>query len=144
MRQVGRTKAESSGDLAARLVVEVATSDAARAAWTQLGEPLVLTDARRLYRKFVRSYEGAAPVFVRTRIINDVGRAGIFCIYLAYQGEESKRIIGEQASGISCVQPEGGRAAGVYSADGVRQPSTRRGLNIIVTSDGKVRKVFVK
>ena len=136
--------AESSGDLAARLVVEVATSDAANAVWTQLGEPLVLTDARRLYCKFVRSYESAAPVFVRTRIINDVGRAGIFNIYLAYQGEESKRIIQEQMVGISDVQPEVSLPAGIYSVNGVRQQTTRRGLNIIVTSDGRVRKVFVK
>lgn len=135
---------ESSGDLAARLVVEVATSDAANAVWTQLGEPLVLTDARRLYRKFVRSYESAAPVFVRTRIINDVGRAGIFNIYLAYQGEESKRIIQEQMVGISDVQPEVSLPAGIYSVNGMRQQTTRRGLNIIVTSDGTARKVFVK
>ena len=135
---------ESSGDLAARLVVEVATSDAANAVWTQLGEPLVLTDARRLYCKFVRSYESAAPVFVRTRIINDVGRAGIFNIYLAYQGEESKRIIQEQMVGIDDVQPAVSLPAGIYSVSGVRRNELRRGLNIIVTSDGNVKKVLVK
>ena len=136
--------AESSGDLAARLVVEMATSDAANAVWTQLGEPLVLTDARRLYCKFVRSYESAAPVFVRTRIINNVGRAGIFNIYLAYQGEESKRIIQEQMVGIDDVQPAVSLPAGIYSVSGVRRNELRRGLNIIVTSDGNVKKVLVK
>ena len=133
-----------TGDLAAKLVVEVAGSDAANAEWTQLGEPLVLPDARRLYCKFVRSYEGATPVFVRTRIINNVGRAGIFNIYLAYQGEESKRIIQEQMVGIDDVQPAVSLPAGIYSVSGVRRNELRRGLNIIVTSDGNVKKVLVK
>ena len=46
--------------------------------------------------------------------------------------------------GISDVQPEVSLPAGIYSVNGVRQQTTRRGLNIIVTSDGRVRKVFVK
>ena len=133
-----------TGDQAAKLVVEVAGSDAANAEWTQLGEPLVLPDARRLYCKFVRSYEGATPVFVRTRIINNVGRAGIFNIYLAYQGEESKRIIQEQMVGIDDVQPAVSLPAGIYSVSGVRRNELRRGLNIIVTSDGNVKKLLVK
>jgi hypothetical protein len=92
----------------------------------------------------VRSYEGATPVFVRTRIINNVGRPGIFNIYLAYQGEESKRIIQEQMVGIDDVQPAVSLPAGIYSVSGVRRNELRRGLNIIVTSDGNVKKVLVK
>ena len=133
-----------SAELAARLVVEVAASNGAGAEWTQIGEPIALPDARRLYCKFVRSYEGAMPVFVRTRIVNDVPRAGIFNIYLAYEGEESKRIIQEQSTGITNVQPSVILPAGIYSISGTRQNEMRRGLNIIVSSDGSVKKVYVK
>ncbi|MBQ8095842.1 MAG: chitobiase/beta-hexosaminidase C-terminal domain-containing protein [Prevotella sp.] len=140
----GESVVAPSAPLAARLVVEVAASNGTGAEWTQIGEPIALPDARRLYCKVVRSYEGATPVFVRTRIVNDVPRAGIFNIYLAYEGEESKRIIQEQSTGITNVQPSVVLPAGIYSISGTRQNEMRRGLNIIVSQDGSVKKVYVK
>ncbi len=140
----GESGSEISGDLAAKLVIEVAESNTNNAVWTQLGETLVLPDARRLYCKFVRSYESATPVLVRTRIINNVGRAGIFNIYLANEGEVSKRIIQEQMTGIANMQSAVSLPAGIYSVSGVRQNEMQRGLNIIVTSEGKIKKVFVR
>ena len=50
----------------------------------------------------------------------------------------------EQSTGITNVQPSVILPAGIYSISGTRQNEMRRGLNIIVSSDGSVKKVYVK
>lgn len=135
----------AKGSPAPRLAIEVAASDADGAEWTQLGDTIDLPSARRLYRMCVRSYEETTPVYVRTRIVNNVARAGILNIYITNEGEESKRIIQEQADGIADVQHHAtSLPAGIYSISGTRQSKLCRGLNIIVATDGSVKKILVK
>ena len=47
-------------------------------------------------------------------------------------------------SGITNVEADAAREPGIYSLSGVRLQSLQPGVNIVVTSDGKVRKVAVK
>ena len=47
-------------------------------------------------------------------------------------------------SGITNVEADAAREPGIYSLSGVRLQSLQLGVNIVVTSDGKVRKVAVK
>lgn len=47
-------------------------------------------------------------------------------------------------SGITNVEADAARKPGIYSLSGVRLQSLQPGVNIVVTSDGKVRKVAVK
>ena len=128
-----------------RLVVEVATdAEADDAGWTQLGDTIDLNPTRRLYQMYVRSYEETTPVYTRVRIVNNGPRAGFFNIYITNEGEESKRIIDEQQSGIANVQRSTSNVQRIYSLSGARQNEMRKGINIIVTNDGNVKKVLVK
>ena len=135
---------DNNGAAAPQVVIEVASSDAEGAEWTQLGEALLTPSTYRLYNMHVRSYEGTAPVFVRARIEGGVSRAGVLDIYLANEGEASKQILQQQTDGITEVQPAASLPAGFYSLNGERQGALRRGLNIIVSADGSVKKVFVR
>lgn len=47
-------------------------------------------------------------------------------------------------SGITSLEADAVRQPGIYSLSGVRLQSLQPGVNIVVTSDGKVRKVAVK
>ena len=133
------------GSPTARLVVEVATDpEADDSGWTQLGDTLDLNPTRRLYRMFVRSYEEQTPVYVRARTINNGPRAGFFNIYITNEGEESKKIIQEQMDGIAEVNTRVILPEGIYNISGTRQTKLSKGINIIVTPDGNVKKVLVK
>lgn len=130
----------------ARLVVEVATDpEAEDAAWKQLGDTLDLNPTRRLYQMYVRGYEETTPVYTRVRTVNNGPRAGFFNIYIVNEGEESKKLIEEQQTGIAdnrqhaAVLPEG-----IYSLNGVRQQQLRQGLNIIRRADGTTKKIIKK
>ncbi|MBR6998321.1 MAG: chitobiase/beta-hexosaminidase C-terminal domain-containing protein, partial [Prevotella sp.] len=128
-----------------RLVVEVATdAEADDAGWTQLGDTIDLNPTRRLYQMYVRSYEETTPVYTRVRIVNNGPRAGFFNIYITNEGEESKRIIDEQQSGIANAQRSTSNVQRIYSLSGARQNEMRKGIYIIVTNDGNVKKVLVK
>ena len=133
------------GSPAPRLVVEVATdAEADDAGWTQLGDTIDLNPTRRLYQMYVRNYEETTPVYTRVRIVNNGPRAGFFNIYITNEGEESKRIIDEQQSGIANAQRSTSNVQRIYSLSGARQNEMRKGINIIVTNDGNVKKVLVK
>jgi len=128
-----------------RLVVEVATDpEAADEGWTQLGDTLNLNPTRRLYEMYVRSYEETTPVYTRLRTVNNGPRAGVFNIYITNEGEESKKLIQEQANGIAEVEHSISMPKGIYGISGLRQNELRKGINIIVNADGNVRKVLVK
>ena len=50
-----------------------------------------------------------------------------------------------QEDGVGEMKAEPGNTAPeVYSIDGVRLPQMQKGLNILRSSDGRVRKVFVR
>lgn len=135
------------GSPAARLVVEVATdAEADDAGWKQLGDTLDLNPTRRLYQKYVRSYEETTPVYTRVRIVNNGPRAGFFNIYITNEGEESKKLIEEQQSGIAVnpAAPTLSQPAAIYDLSGVRRQQMQHGLNIVRRADGTIRKVLVK
>jgi hypothetical protein len=50
----------------------------------------------------------------------------------------------EETDGISTITSDGHMPAGIYSISGTRQNEMHRGLIIIVSSDGSVKKVYVK
>ena len=54
------------------------------------------------------------------------------------------RVNTDPAAGIQTVVQGNSLAAGIYSPMGVKIPKLQRGLNIVVTLDGKTRKVMVK
>lgn len=48
------------------------------------------------------------------------------------------------ATGINVVDRETVRPAGIYSLSGIRRESLQPGLNIIISADGKMRKVLIR
>lgn len=78
------------------------------------------------------------------RTVNDGPRAGFFNIYITNEGEESKKIIAEQMDGIANVDNHITMPEGIYNISGMRQNELRKGINIIVTGNGNVKKVMVK
>ena len=135
----------AKGNPSPRTVIEVSTSTADDAEWAQLGDTLDLPNTRRLYRMHVRSYEETAPVYVRTRIVNNVARASYLNIYIANEGELSKQIIADQESGIEDVQrPFTSTQRAIFNLSGVRQEQLHRGLNIVRQADGTTKKILIK
>ena len=113
--------------------------DAVDTEWKQMGDTCNLTQAYRLYRKFVRIYDGTDEVYLRTRIANGGSKAGFYDIYVLQLSEDF-------VTGISNLT-DNKRVAGietVYSINGARQNGLRRGVNIVRYSDGSARKVVVK
>jgi hypothetical protein len=76
------------------------------------------------------------------------GGAKVFDIYIANQGEKSKALLEDlnnELTGIETVADHTAKATkGIYNINGIRQQTLRRGLNIVVTADGKAKKVMVK
>ena len=75
--------------------------------------------------------------------------AKIFDIYVANAGEESQKLLDqlneEYTNGIQDVSVASKKVAtGIYNFNGIRMNSLQRGLNIVVSGDGNVKKVLVK
>lgn len=115
--------------------------------WSTIGE-IAKTGHSRLWSKYTLSYDGTDEVYVR--ITEEVPSAGpkVFDIYIANQGEESQKLLDElnaELSGIETVSSSATLApAGIYTIGGVRTSTLQRGLNIVVSADGSVRKVMIK
>ena len=115
--------------------------------WQTIGE-IAKTGKSRMWNKSTVSYDGTNEVYVR--ITEEVASAGpkVFDIYIANAGEKSQELLdqlnAEYATGIKDVKQTMSVAAGIYNLNGVRQNSLKRGLNIVVTADGTVKKVIVK
>ena len=121
--------------------------------WKDAADTLYVSNAKRLWSKYVRSIEGEDEVYVR--LIQCGGGTGmqVYDFYLLYEGEESAKVkenmIAEwdsYASGIEDVQGSRGQKAqqGIYSINGMRVATLQRGLNIVKFSDGTTKKVVVK
>ena len=116
--------------------------------WETVGE-IAKTGKSRMWSKYTLSYDGTNEVFVR--VTEEVASAGpkVFDIYVAIQGEKSQELLKEleeeYLTGIQDIEntPKAA-AAGIYNLNGIRQQSLKRGLNIVVSSDGTVKKVLVK
>ena len=93
----------------------------------------------------VRSYDGTDEVYVRAYLCGNNSKAAFYDIYIATAGEKSQELKNAIETGIAepamTVQPT--QKPAVYSINGVRQNSMKRGLNIIV-ENGAARKVLVK
>lgn len=115
--------------------------------WEQVGDTCVLA-TQRLYKKFIRSYEGSDEVYVRTRIADGNSKAGFYDIYIMNHGEKSTARENALATGIKEINT--GNAgnkdipAAIYSINGTRISNMQRGINIVKMGDGSVRKVLVK
>ena len=109
--------------------------------WQTLGDTIDIKNKFRLTQNITRSYEGTDEVYVRAYLCGSNSKVGFYDIYIANAGEKSQ----ELSTGIveQKVLPAA-RQAAIYSLDGTRQNGMRRGLNIVVNSDGTVKKILVK
>jgi hypothetical protein len=113
--------------------------------WQTVGDTIVISDRPRLTTNVTRSYEGSDEVYVRAYLCGNNSKAAFYDIYIATAGEKSQELKNAIETGIAeptmTVQPT--QKPAVYSINGVRQNSMKRGLNIVVEK-GTARKVLVK
>lgn len=115
--------------------------------WQTIGS-FAKTGFARMWNKNTASYDGTDEVYVRVTMEEASAGAKVFDIYIANEGENSKALKEQwenELTGIAEAKTSTARvAAGIYTLNGVRVSSLQRGLNIVVQSDGTVRKVVVK
>ena len=110
--------------------------------WQTVGDTIVISKGYRLYRNITRSYDGTDEVYVRAYLCANNSKAQFYDIYLANQGVQSEELL---SAGISETNAGAvARRAAVYNINGTRLQQPRRGLNIVVGTDGTVRKQLVK
>jgi len=126
-------------------VIEIASDgNAWDSNWQVLGDTVKLTGAR-LIRNVIRHYEADDEVYVRVYQSANNSKTQIYDIYIAVEGEKSAALAAKlDPSGISEVSKTVMVPAGIYNLSGVRQNAMRRGFNIIVNSDGSIKKVMMK
>ena len=117
--------------------------------WTNVGEEIAVTGYTRMWKKYTNSYDGSDEVYVRLAQVTGTLGAKIFDIYVANAGEESQKLLDqlneEYTNGIQDVSVASKKVAtGIYNLNGIRMNSLQRGLNIVVSGDGNVKKVLVK
>ncbi len=115
--------------------------------WDSIGT-LKMATTQRYYKKTRVSYETAGEYYVRVAQVSGSSKAQVYDIYILNNGEESKKYdpttVGiESVSAASAVAYDE-----IFSVNGVRQNSLRKGLNIVRKhlADGTVKtvKVMVK
>ena len=111
--------------------------------WETLGDTIVISSRQRLTTNVVRSYDGTDEVYVRAYLCGNNSKVGFYDIYIANEGEQSKQLLADYASGISLLQTTK-VAEGIYTIGGTRRSEMQRGLNIVVDGNGNVRKVLIK
>lgn len=115
--------------------------------WSTIGE-IAKSGKSRMWSKYTYSYDEKEQVYVRLAQETASGGAKVFDIYIANQGEKSQALLKELEdelngnTGISEVSKTVKVPAGIYNLRGLRMNQLQRGLNIIVTTDGQVRKVM--
>lgn len=117
--------------------------------WTNVGEEIAVTGYTRMWKKYTNSYDGSDEVYVRLAQVTGTLGAKIFDIYVANAGEESQKLLDqlneEYTNGIQDVSVASKKVAtGIYNLNGIRMNNLQRGLNIVVSGDGNVKKVLVK
>ena len=131
----------------AKMILQVSTDSLN---WENVGDAMVTSTVKRLWKGYERNYEGTDEVYVR--IMQESGSAGaqIYDIYVLNAGETSaalKQQFDEEyaAAGIEAIANKTAKVTkGIYNLNGIRQNNLKRGLNIIVKNDGSVEKVLVK
>ena len=134
-----------NGGTGPSIVFETGTDidgDAAETEWNQIGDTCVINQGQRLYKKFIRVYDGTDEVYVRARHADGGSKAGFYDIYILGLDANSSYFTGiEQVENTEDKQNGG---AAIYSLDGVRRSSMQSGLNIVVDGQGNAKKVMVK
>jgi hypothetical protein len=132
----------------ARMVLQVSPDSVT---WENVGDAMVTSAVKRLWKGYERNYEGTNEVYVR--IMQESGSAGaqIYDIYVLNAGETSaalKAQFDEEYANYTGIEAIANKTAkvtkGIYNLNGIRQNNLKRGLNIIVKNDGSVEKVLVK
>ena len=137
----------AGGENVGRMVFQVSTDSVT---WENVGDIMATSTVKRLWKGYERSYEGNDEVYVR--VIQEGGGSSvqIYDIYVLNAGETSAALKQQfddeyAAAGIMTVSDKTARVTkGIYNLNGIRQSSMKRGLNIVVKSDGSVEKVLVK
>ena len=129
-----------------RIVFEVSKDSTE---WTQVGDTINMpANEKRLYRKYIRSYEDTDEVYVRARIAAGNSKAGFYDIYLMNHGEKSIARENELATGIeeitNATANRKATPAAIYSINGTRLSAMQRGINIVKMSNGETKKVIVR
>lgn len=133
-----------------KLAVQVSTDGTS---WTQVGDTLTVANPQRLWSRFTVAYDEAQEVFVR--LAHVAGNSGAQCydIYILTEGEKSLAMEQQlqegylnQATGIADTRLKQTAATpqAIYTIDGTRLGTLRKGLNIVRMSDGTTRKVIVR
>lgn len=112
--------------------------DAAETTWNVIGDTCVLNQGQRLYRKYLRVYEGTDEVYVRTRIADGGSKAGFYDIYILGLDANSPYLTGIEKVASTA------KTAAIYSLSGARQEQVKRGLNIVIDEEGNAKKIMVK
>lgn len=132
------TKPESPGKHG--IVLQVATDgNVWESNWQTVGDTINIEESARLTHNIARSYEGTDEVYVRAYLCANNSKVGFYDIYIANEGEKSQELITgitEQMAGTDRTVKT------VYNLNGIRQSDLQRGLNIVVMSDGSVRKIM--
>lgn len=137
----------SGGENVGRMVLQVSKDSVA---WENVGDVMVTSTVKRLWKGYERSYDGIDEVYVRIMQEGGGSSIQIYDIYVLNAGETSaalKQQFDEEyaAAGIEAIANKTAKMTkGIYNLNGIRQSSLKRGLNIIVKDDGSVEKVLVK
>ena len=131
----------------AKMMLQVSTDSLT---WENVGDAMVTSAVKRLWKGYERNYEGTDEVYVR--IVQESGSTGaqIYDIYVLNAGENSavlKAQFDEEyaTAGIEAIANKTAKVTkGIYNLNGIRQNNLKRGLNIIVNNDGSAEKVLVK
>lgn len=138
----------SGGDNVGKMLIEISTDSLT---WTVVGDTMVTSTTKRLWKSYIRNYEGTDEVYVRVTQAGGGSSVQIYDIYIMSEGElsiakktEYETEYQDQITGITEVSKARKSAIGIYSLKGTRLNAMQRGLNIIVDENGQVRKVMMK
>ena len=118
-----------------KVVLQVATDgNAWDSNWQVVGDTVKIDDKNRLTTNVIRSYEGSDEVYVRAYLADGNSKTGFYDIYIATA----------DPSGIADVQQAATDRRAIYSLNGQRLATTKRGLNIVVDENGRAKKILIK
>ena len=136
----------AGGDNQGRMQVEVSKDSLE---WTKVGDEMLTSKVKRLWKTYTRSYDEADEVYVRVIQAGGGSSVQIYNIYILNEGENStilkqqydEEFANSGVDGITDVMAAKA-ATGIYNLNGMRLTQMQRGLNIVVGPDGKSKKVL--
>ena len=138
----------AGGENVGKMQIEISTDSLT---WTVVGDTMTTSTTKRLWKSYIRSYEGTDEVYVRITQAGGGSSVQIYDMYIMNEGEQSATKKAEyeaeyleQTTGITEVNKSTKMPSGIYSLKGTRLNGMQRGLNIVVDENGQVRKVMMK